>query len=93
MNTHDKSALILIAFTAVVATLLLSGLTLAPLARLLGIREALSSTGEIRNLSTELTRSGQEVLGDPELIAVAARDTRWKSANSAVKSCGVRHPP
>jgi monovalent cation/hydrogen antiporter len=67
-GTPYRSALILIAFTAAVATLLIGGLTLPGLARLLKVRETAASTGaDIRALFSELARSGREVLADPEL--------------------------
>jgi len=68
LGTPYRSALILIAFTAAVATLLIGGLTIAPLARLLGVREAAASTGaDIRALFSDLAHRAQEVLDDPEL--------------------------
>jgi CPA1 family monovalent cation:H+ antiporter len=67
-GTPYRSALILIAFTAAVATLLLGGLTLPSFARLLGVREAATSTAsDIRALFSELARTAHEALADPAL--------------------------
>jgi len=67
-DTPYREALILIAFTAAVATLLLGGLTLPSLARWLGIRSGTTSAREeVSDLFHELTRSGRDLLDDPEL--------------------------
>jgi CPA1 family monovalent cation:H+ antiporter len=67
-DTPYRSALILIAFTAAAATLLLGGLTLPSLARVLGLREPpVSTADEIRALFEALARSGYAVLDDPAL--------------------------
>jgi CPA1 family monovalent cation:H+ antiporter len=67
-DTPYRAALILIAFTAATATLLLGGLTLPGLARFLGVREVETAPGsDIRALFTELARTGRDVLDDPEL--------------------------
>jgi len=68
VETPYRSALILVAFTVAVATLLLGGLTLAPLARRLGVREARAPAAEeIRALFGDLSRSASRLLDDPEL--------------------------
>ncbi|MCL2514473.1 MAG: sodium:proton antiporter [Microbacteriaceae bacterium] len=67
-QTPYRSALILISFTAAVATLLLGGLTLPALARWLGIPTSTSSTREeVSDLFHELTGSARELLDDPGL--------------------------
>jgi CPA1 family monovalent cation:H+ antiporter len=67
-DTPYRAALILIAFTAAVATLLLGGLTLPGLARWLGVGSGTTSTREeVSDLFHELTRSGRDLLDDPEL--------------------------
>jgi CPA1 family monovalent cation:H+ antiporter len=68
-DTPYRSALILIAFTAAAATLLLGGLTLPALARALGLREPpVSTEDEIRALFEALARSGYALLDDPALV-------------------------
>jgi len=67
-STPYRSALILIAFTVAVVTLLLGGTTLPGLARLLGVREGPASVGdEMRDLFADLARTGRDVLEDPDL--------------------------
>lgn len=67
-DTPYRSALVLIAFTAAVATLLLGGLTLPGLARMLGVGETpAKSLDEVRSIFGDLAGAAHDLLADPGL--------------------------
>lgn len=81
-SVPGRDLIVLAAFTVVIGTLVIQGLTLGPLIRWLGVAEDTALTDQIGDARRTLICAGREALGDGDDDAVRALRVRYGAAGN-----------